>query len=554
MNTSSKKKPLISNTLSDALDLFSQEEIIEGQNLRDQSNFIVTDKTKGLWIAQYNDIEVELQLKGKKVKDYRCDCKTYNQTSTCAHLAGLFGAVNLRKQPKLVSKNSKQSGKISTAKLLQAVSHSELLDFIQKQSTKNQELRNAIRLVFAEHANVQNRFEEIIKTVFLKPTNGFNPKKIKQQNETLKHFNLKRSDWKALQDWITLYELHTTLIPRLIIIADDPKLLPLQLKQYIEGCFKDLQLLIKNNPAPVILEKLTDWTTAQLEIGAYFRKNLDHHLFTLYEQLVDDNFTLKDIIENSINKFGVTDFRLAALINTYYDLKNHKAAEQLLIENLDRPKLVTAALEKEIRNNHFKRAIKLAETAIQHQSNDSEICLFRTFLLGCAANEKNATLFARHAPEVVYFQKNLDAILPYKNKFSEEDFLDVLKRCRDLIYTNTLNEDILLLWAEIHLHLKDFEQLEDIIYHTKKHSLVAHFLPQLVGNLPDKVVEALLEHKAREVLDHHFGHIAAERIAKLFFDVSLKSKGKITYSLLKRLRKEYRSRKAFITALNNHRI
>jgi len=346
--------------------------------------------------------------------------------------------------------------------------------------------------------------------------------------------------------------LNTTLIPKLVVILGKADRVSLDIKTYVKTCITELSQVVQSNPPPVILERIESWLEEERQRGAYFRNQVDLPLYELGELLGESVEETKAGILEANDTYGVSESRIEALMQLYYRNDLNEEAERLLIDHLDQPRLVLAALQTEISKSNFRRAVKLSEAALKHQNKPEDALRLQQFILASAIPAKRLELIVEHAPKVLIATSELDAILPSIDELEDDRAKETFEACLIALEASKLHNDVKsALRAELLLRLSDYQELEKLLYRSDSDVLIGQMLPKLVGKLATEDFQLLLETKIREYLSNRFGKGPALWAASLLDDVARRSRKDITSTLIARLRQDFKKRIALIDALDD---
>ncbi|MFK8054635.1 MAG: hypothetical protein AB8F78_00825 [Saprospiraceae bacterium] len=545
-------RPFARVGINEVIESLADDAVVGGQSLRDSGDFNVSDHANGLWTVKAGGYETEIQLTGRKIKDYRCDCPDFERREQCAHFAALVAIVHLRKQPKAKKSSAPRKTQLSMKKLLNSVEDRELREFVQEYARKHSDFALDLKVRFAEALPLSNRFEQVLTRLFKRTSDQFSPRQAKRVTEALHQFEEQRKRWLADKAFLDIFELNTTLIPKLVVVLGKADRISVDIKAYLIVCISELSQVVQSNPPPVILERIETWLEEERQRGAYFRNQVDLPLYELGELLGESIEETKAEILEANDTYGVSESRIEALMQLYYRNDLNEEAERLLIDHLDQPRLVLAALQTEISKSNFRRAVKLAGAALKHQNKPDDALRLRQFLLASAIPAKKMELIIEHAPEVLVATGELSSITAAIDELEDEPAKETFQACLTTVAASKLHADVKSsLSAELLLRLSDYAELEKLLYRSDSDVLIGQMMPKLVGKLPTEDFQLLLETKLREYLSNRFGKGPAIWAAGLLDDVARRSRKDITSTLIGRLRQDFKQRNALIDALDD---
>jgi len=428
------RKPLYNRPFSrvgitEVLESLADDAVVGGQTLRDSGDFNVIDHANGLWTVKGENFETEIQLTGRKVKDYRCDCADFENREQCAHFAALVAIVQLRKQPKTKKTSAPRRTQLSMKKLLNSIEDHELRAFVQDYAKKHHDFALDLKVRFAEALPLSNRFEQVLSRLLKRSSDHFSPRQAKRVSDALLQFEEQRKRWLADKAFLDIFELNTTLIPKLVVVIGKADRVSVDLPTYVKTCISELSQVVQSNPPPVILERIESWLEEEHQRGAYFRNQIDLPLYELGELLGQSVEEVKADILEANKTYGISESRIEALMQLYYRNDLNDQAERLLIDHLDQPRLVLAALQTEISKSNYRRAVKLADAALKHQVNPEDALRLRQFLVASAVPAKQLKLIVTHAPEILIATGDLESVLSFIDELDDKQAKTAFEAC-----------------------------------------------------------------------------------------------------------------------------
>ncbi len=540
-------------SLEEALERLRDEHVVAGQTLRDGAGFKVDERGGGLWVAKYAEFETELQLTGRKLKDYRCDCPDFTEHQQCPHLAALLAVVHLRKQPRARAAGASPAKRqvVSIKRLLNSIDEHELREFVAQYARGHAEFALDLKVRFAQSLTINNRFEQVVTNLLSRSGKRFSPREAKRITDALNQFAGQREAWLAEKAFLDLYELNTTLIPKLVVLISKSERVRVDLAKYVSTCIDELAAIVQAGPPPVLIERIEAWLAPELERGAYYRAGVDPALYRLQDALDTDVEAIVAAIGAANERFGISESRVEAQMHLYYAHDLAGEAERLLIDHLDQPRLVSGALQAEVAAGNFERGVRLATAALRHQEGDENRLRLQQFLLAVAQAAGDPQLLSAYGPPVTYGTGELDALLSATEAASDTDREAALRATLDGLPGSGMREDQLrALRARLLYSLGEYQDLEAELYRSQDERVIREFLPQLSGKLGDEDFRLLLETKIREQLGQHFGKAPAQWVASLVDEVARRSRQDVTTAIVSQLRKDFKQRDALIDALD----
>lgn len=547
--------------LGEALDTLGDELVVAGQELRDLPTYSLEARGDGLWVATVTPpggppVETELQLDGRRVRDYGCDCPAFGRDAACAHLAAQVAAVLLRRQVRTSRRAQPAPGPqtASVKRLLQAVGDDELRGFVAAYARRHPDFALDLRVRFAESLPVANRFEQVVKNLLRRTGPSYGPSQARRIADALAQFAEQRERYLAEGAWLDLFELNTTLAPRLVVVIDKAARVRVDLRAYAEACLRELAAAARRSPPPDLLERLGRWLDEQRGRGAYVRHGLGGALADLADALADDDGRRASaLLDEAERQHGARRELTAERMALLYRHGRGEEARALLLDHLDDAELVADALQAEVAADRLSRALRLAEAAYERQRGPDDRLRLARFLAAGALPAGRPDLLATYVPGVVVADgspavlrevldgEGADAVaVPLAEATLAAVEASSLRPAR----RDALRADLLLL-------LGRHAEVEALLYRSTAPAVIAEVAPRLVGRLPDDDLALLLNSKIREHLADRFGRAPAEWVAGLLDDVARRSRTELAAGLVAGLRRDFRQRPALLDALDD---
>ena len=547
--------PLRRLSLAEAIAALPDHLTEDGQRLRDDAPPKLRQGGPGLWVLTTPSatdadvdaiVETELLLAGRKVKAYTCGCGAFAKTRACAHLAALLALVQLAKLPTAIRRPPRRPKAITTKTLLDIVPDHELRGFLAERARRDSELGLALRVRFAHHSNLVDRFGPVVSRLLQRRGNRYTPTELRRIGDGLDHFARLRAEWRAQGAWLDLLELSTTLLEGLVVVLDrleDTRLAP---REYAAALIGDLLAIAEAPAAPALLRRVRDWLSGQLERGAYFRQELDGALFRLMAALPDGREGVLEALEEALARFGESPSRLRTYRRLLLEAGRTREAEAVLFAHLDSSRLVLDALAEHVANGRLRAAAKLARSALA-KCCDAElrVRLLRV-LRNIAAADHTVNLSVEGAAELYAADADLDAVLETAATVADRLALttSLRERARE---ANLVRQE-----AELDVVLEDWPALEQLLYrHSEDTQLASDFLPRLAPNIGDEDLGLLLGTAIAQILDGRFGAAPAREVTTLLDAVARRTTGEAVTIAVARLRQAYPERDSLLQAFRD---
>lgn len=332
------------------------------------------------------DYTVQLQIKNENIVDYNCSCP-YDLGPVCKHVvATLFylqqEELNLQVKPK--KKNSEKKIKRKKTVLEQAdellsiISHDELKDFIRKNAEHNPTFRNIFLSSFAHHNQNESKelYEKQIKAILRTAAgrDGFidysTGRFVSQSISPFLDSAQKHFENKNFQSAIFLCCAVMEQFCEALQYSDDSNG---DISGPVDFCFELLLKISSENLSEEIRKELFDycisahnknifsgwdWHLGMLEIASRILKNEieSEKIISLLDKQKSSEYEKEEAQEIKLNVIRKT--------------KGEKEAEKFIYENLSNTSFRKQAIEKNISEKNFQKAIWLAEQGILQDEKD----------------------------------------------------------------------------------------------------------------------------------------------------------------------------------------
>ena len=563
------------HSLEEALEMLSEEAVEQGQALRDAQEYQFDKHSQGLWVLKNSGnstaFESELQLQGRKVKAYTCDCSQFETDNQCGHLAALLALVELALRPvakaRIQQQTDRESGTLlSMHRMVNNAKEEEILAFVKEYARKDSRFALAFKLRFTQNLPQRDRFHSLIKQLLQRSGAIYSQSHCRQIDDALEEFAEQRKSFIAERNWIDLFDLNTALSASLILILDKATQVRTSLPDYIRDCLLELKLLVKHQASPSLLEQLAQWTQDELERGAWYRHHLDLELIELFKAQGAGSEEIIALLAEVITRYGASGGRLKHHWALLHDAGQHAKADGLLLEHLADPGLVFEALRADIEAGKLERAAKLAGNALvaldaMAKDSDREAdppqkevqTALLSFLVQLHKDLGQYEKAIGFASQMILQQGSFEEA---ESLLAELSQVPKWRKVLGEILVNNLSQaphraDIIAtLRAESLIRMEAWDELQMLLYASTSSSFVLHFAPRLIGRLSEDELMILLETKIREVLEQELGQKPADWTVALLEALRQNGYHESASQLSERLRDAYRSRIALISALD----
>ena len=333
-------------------------------------------------VSGTEEYTVQLEISNNTITEHNCDCP-YDMGPVCKHVATAIFHLqqdelelnhpNLPKPKKKKTKSVSQQVK----ELLKAVSHNELIEFVQENSKKDKEFRNYFLASFGHLGQSQSKefYKKQIHSILQTAAGRDGWIRRSDMNyvvNTTDPFLENAEKYLANNNFENVFFISSALLEEIT-----------KAFQYGDDSDGDLGYFI--NSAMELFSKLTQEKlpkTLKEEIFEYcissFKQQLfegwDWHLGMLHiaceltEKESDANIILSclDTINGEYERKEAQSFKLDLLRK----FKDEKEVEKYINTHISNSSIRTKEIEKAFANNNFERVIKLSKDGIEYDEKD----------------------------------------------------------------------------------------------------------------------------------------------------------------------------------------
>ncbi len=346
----------------------------KGSKLFDDKRVTALEEAQeGLWVANVDDKgthEVEVLLHKNTIREFSCDCTQANG-KICGHVVSVFLAIDAQKQ---AGKALAKPKKLSFDKLLESISHAELMNFVKSYAQKNKIFKVDFELYFAEK-NTSVDFEKIFAEVIektLKPRTreGYLSNATELAKETKKHIKTAETyiGEGNYRDGLIINKL---LLLKLFEISEKIGLSN-TLYKYMHNIVENISYIANYERLPLDMKKkVFDFLSTQVKQSGIENNIFANIFFKDYETLAialqqtDSYLTLLDDKLKKI-KFNIDTklFFLQKKYSLFIQLKDQNAINKLIDGNLLFPEFRELKLQQYLAEKHYEKAKKLLADGI----------------------------------------------------------------------------------------------------------------------------------------------------------------------------------------------
>ena len=346
----------------------------KGSKLFDDKRVTALEEAQeGLWVANVDDKgthEVEVLLHKNTIREFSCDCTQANG-KICGHVVSVFLAIDAQKQ---AGKALAKPKKLSFDKLLESISHAELMNFVKSYAQKNKIFKVDFELYFAEKntsVDFEKMFAEVIeKTLKPRTREGYLSNATELAKETKKHIKTAETyiGEGNYRDGLIINKL---LLLKLFEISEKIGLSN-TLYKYIHNIVENISYIANYERLPLDMKKkVFDFLSTQVKQSGIENNIFANIFFKDYETLAialqqtDSYLTLLDDKLKKI-KFNIDTklFFLQKKYSLFIQLKDQNAINKLIDGNLLFPEFRELKLQQYLAEKHYEKAKKLLADGI----------------------------------------------------------------------------------------------------------------------------------------------------------------------------------------------
>lgn len=414
--------------------------------------------TQGIYeaiVTGSDEYTVELKIKNETVIEHVCSCP-YDFGPICKHIVGVLFylqqdvlelkqkniPVHKNKEKNTTKKVKKKTIREQVNEVLEKITHDELKSFILEKSEHNPPFRNIFLSTFS-HKNASESKELYAKQVrtILRTAAG---------REGFIHWNQIRSVGKTVHEFLTSAQqqfanknfrssifICTAVMEEMteaLQFADDSNA---DIGGNITISFEMLLNIAKEKLPEEIRTQLFEYCLSSFEKQIY--SGWDWHIGVM--QIASEIFIGEEEAQQiitCINKLKNSEYENEEAQIIQYSIikktKGEKEADKFILKNISNPSLRREAIEKELKNKKYKKAISLAKDGIKSdQENKPGLALeWYDWLLQIAQAEKDKEKIIEYA-----------RLLFINNFRQEQDYYHLLKNTVKANLWNSFVENII---------------------------------------------------------------------------------------------------------------
>jgi len=438
-------------------------------------------------VSGTEEYTVQLESKNNIIIEHNCDCP-YDMGPVCKHVVAVIfylqKAVLELDRANLQKPRKKKTVSVSqqVTELLKAITHRELIEFVQENSKKDKKFRNYFLASFGHLSQSQSKefYQKQIHTILQTAAGrdgwiGWSD--MKYVINTTKPFLENAEKYLASNNFKNVFYISTALLEEMT-----------EAYQYGDDSNGDLGFFVES--ATALLSKLTQENlpkTLKEEIFGYcissFKKQLfegwDWHLEMLHiaSELIDNESDADIILSclNTINGKYEQERAQSFKLDLLRRFKDAMEVEKYINEHISNSLIRKTEIEKAFESKNFERVEKLSKDGIEWDKKNKPglVKVWYNWLLKLAQSKNETTKIIEYArflfidnfyPEQDYYQILKDNIEDEKwHPFLEEIIKEITPKQRwtyiELIRKIYIKEEW---WDRLFLMLKQNLSLENV--------------------------------------------------------------------------------------------
>ncbi len=558
------------------IELHLEDEIIEqGEQLlaRNQLEQLI-EIEKQLWAARFmvqtKVIEVELQLKAKRIQDCTCDCDLFQKTKCCPHVVASLLAVRTKLKEKDAARKAKAAQrlakrntsalKLSPGHILDTISHEELKHFVKRYATSNRQFGLSLKAKFARKINLPDpleKYRSILDSTInthLKSRKKFTISIVRQIAKIMEMIFVQLEDALSLQELTEVFA---------IIQVSFEKLYPLLRRvERKNSTFLGLMVdnmnyfeeLLKQEMAPSFRTQLWEFGLAEMQRSNYLSYQLSSDWYRILRQFAKEEQQLDQLLEvlaSQLKEDFLSDHQHTQLLVLQLNLLEQRgdqaAIDAILETHQNKPEVLLAAVKDAWKKKDLAKAAQLAEQALEHTQVLTVRNNLEEILLQIALQKKQKKAIKDLAIKrflATYDMAYVDLLKTHHAKTWDKIFSQLVNLVESQSYSLARRDALAgLFYLE--------KRPQDLMAYVQKIRSIDllqrydQFLIQYDKTACYLLYENLLDH----YLEFHLGRKTAVKMRGVFHHLEKINATDLKRKLLKKYRKTYRERHSLIEEL-----
>jgi hypothetical protein len=438
-------------------------------------------------VSGTKEYTVQLEISNDTITEHNCDCP-YDMGAVCKHVVAVIFHLQQDElelnQPSTSKPRKKKTKSVSqqVKELLKAISHKELIEFVQENSKKDKKFRNYFLASFGHLSQNQSKefYQKQIHSILQSAAGrdgwiGWSD--MKYVVNTTEPFLENAKKYLANNNFENVFYISTALLEEMteaFQYGDDSNG---DLGYFIESSMELLSNLTQEKLPKVFKEEIFEYCVSsfnqRLFDGWDWHLGMLHLACELIEKESDADIILSclDTINGEYERERAQSFKLDLLRK----FKDEKEVEKYINKHISNSSIRTKEIEKAFKNKDFERVISLSKDGIEYDEKDKPglVKVWYNWLLKVAQSQKDTSRIIEYSrflfidnfhPEQDYYQilkENIEA----KNwhPFLEEIIKEITPKNRwtytELVRKIYIKEEW---WDRLFIMLKQNLSMENI--------------------------------------------------------------------------------------------
>jgi len=515
-------------------------------------------------VSGTEEYTIQLEISNNAITKHNCDCP-YDMGPVCKHIVAVIfhlqqDGLELN-QPNSTIPKKKKTKPISqqVKELLKAISHKELIEFVQENSKKDKKFRNYFLASFGHLSQNQSKefYQKQIHSILQSAAGrdgwiGWSD--MKYVVSTTEPFLRNAEKYLANNNFENVFFISTALLEEMteaFQYADDSNG---DLGYFVESAMELLSKSAHEKLPKALKEEMFEYCISSFKQKLF--EGWDWHLGMLHiacelvEKQDDANiiFSCLDSVNGQYEIEQAQSFELDLLRK----FKDEKEVQKYIDKHISNSSIRTKEIEKAFANKNFERVMSLSKDGIEYDEKDKPglVKVWYNWLLRVAQSQKDTSKIIEYSrflfidnfhPEQDYYQILKDNIENEKwHPFLEEIIKEIMSNSRwtytELIRKIYIKEEW---WDRLFLMLKQNLSLENI--HQNEQYLSKDYSSELIELYSERITDYVEKFIGRNHYQTACGYL--RRMKKLGGNEQVND-------LIELFRKKYPQRKALMDELN----
>jgi len=507
---------------------------------------------------------VHLEISNNTIVEHNCDCP-YDMGPVCKHIVAVIfylqqDKLNLN-QPNFTIPKKKKTKSVSqqVKELLKAISHKELIEFVQENSKKDKKFRNYFLASFGHLSQNQSKefYQKQIHSILQSAAGrdgwiGWSD--MKYVVNTIEPFLENAEKYLANNNFENVFSISTALLEEMTKVfqyGDDSNG---DLGYFVESALELLSKLAHENLPKPLKDDIFKYCISSFNKKLF--EGWDWHIGMLYiacdliekESDADIILSCLDTINGEYERERAQTFKLDLLRR----FKDEMEVEKYINKHISNSLIRTKEIEKAFKSKNFERVILLSNDGIKcdEKSKPGLVKIWYNWLLKVAQSEKNTAKIIQYSrflfihnfhPEQDYYQILKDNVDNEKwHPFLEDIINEITPKTRwrytELVRKIYIKEEW---WDRLFIMLKQNLSMENIQQNEKY--LAKDYSSELIEMYSERIINYVEKFVGRNHYQTACRYL--RRMKKLGGNAKVNE-------LIEQFRTEYPQRRAMMDELN----